>query len=268
MYSTDKRFATLTDDQGRFQFVAPPASETVASSVNGTVEVETRSIGGSNPVGPSFPTLPNLLMARKPGFLSTDEGRSPWDLAIVEPGKDVTIALVPEARIVGRVVLPSSNAADHIIVHLYRRRVVDGRRLWESTTEVAARSNGEFRFAGLEAGAYRVFTGELMDRDPLTFTPAGPVYGYPPSYFPDASNFQAAADIHQRGAAQRVDVTAVQLVIVNKLAWVARAEVVDDPRDDEARVGREERSVHRVDRRVVHLRSRAAPAGHRAVDEQ
>jgi hypothetical protein len=63
-------------------------------------------------------------------------------------------------------------------------------------SDVAARSSGEFRFAGLEEGIYKVFTGELMDRDPLTFNPAGPVYGYPPSYFPDASNFQAAAEIH------------------------------------------------------------------------
>jgi hypothetical protein len=229
VYSTDKRFATLTDDQGRFQFVAPPASETAASSVNGTVEVETRTIGGSNPVGASFPTLPNLLMARKPGFLSTDEGRSPWDLAVVEPGKDVTIALVPEARIVGRVVLPSSNAADRITVTLYHRMVIDGRTQWGFAAEVATHSNGEFRFAGLEAGTYRLFTGELMDRDPLTFEPSGRAYGYPPSYFANASDFQTASEIQLvAGSTLQVELSPVRQAYYN-----IKLPVTNVPADDE-----------------------------------
>jgi hypothetical protein len=190
VYSADKRFATLTDDRGHFQFAVPAAPETTPPSVNETV-----SIDGANFVGASFSAFPSVLLARKPGFLSTERRRSRWDIVFVEPGKEVTIALVPEARIVGRVVLPSSNAADRMVVHLYRRRVVDGLARWEVSSEVAARSNGEFRFAGLEAGTYKVFTGELMDRDPLTFNPSGPVYGYPPSYFPNAANFQAATDI-------------------------------------------------------------------------
>jgi len=191
VYSADKRFATFTDDQGHFQFVVPSTPEASPPSVNETV-----SIDGANFVGASYSTFPSVLLARKPGFLSPEKSRSPWDVVIVEPGRDVTIALVPEARIVGSVVLPSSNAADRIVVHLYRRRVVDGRARWEVSSELAARSNGEYRFAGLEAGTYKVFTGELMDRDPLTFNPAGLVYGYPPSYFPTASNFQGADEIH------------------------------------------------------------------------
>lgn len=193
VYSTDRRFATMTDDQGHFQFDVPP--EAPASNLS-EVETESRTIDRSNSVGSVGSIFPFMLLARKPGFLSTDKAGSPWDMTIVEPGKDVTIALVPEARIVGRVMLPSSNPSDHIVVHLYQRHVAVGRAHWEARSDVAARSSGEFRFAGLEAGAYKVFTGELMDRDPLTFNPAGPVYGYPPSYFPDASNFQTAAEIH------------------------------------------------------------------------
>ena len=196
VYSIDRRFATLTDDQGHFQFDVPPEASPTGSEL---AEVETHTVDGSNWAGSFGSVFPYMLVARKPGFLSTDKVRSPWDTTIVEPGNAVTIALVPEARIVGRVALPNSNAADRIAVHLYQRRVADGRVHWEVRSDIAVRSSGEFRFAGLEAGTYKVFTGELMDRDPLTFNPAGPVYGYPPSYFPDASNFQAAAEIHLAG---------------------------------------------------------------------
>ncbi|HST12934.1 MAG TPA: hypothetical protein VLL05_21325 [Terriglobales bacterium] len=219
VYSADKRLATLTDDQGRFQFVVLPAPETLPPSVNETV-----SIDGATFMGASFSSFPGSLLARKPGFLSSERSFSPWDLVVVETGKDIIIALTPEARIVGRVVLPSSNAADRIIVHLYRRRVSDGRAVWEMAADAASRSNGEFRFAGLDGGTYRLFTGELMDRDPLTFNPAGPVYGYPPSYFPDASNFQAAADIHlAAGMTFQADLSPVRQPYYNVKLPIANA---------------------------------------------
>jgi hypothetical protein len=226
VYSADRRFATLTDDQGRFQFDVP--TEASAPSGDAMAEIETHTMEGSNSVEGFASIFPHILMARKPGFLSTDKGRSPWDTTNVEPGKDVTIALVPEARVVGRVALPSSNASDHIAVHLYRRHVFDGRARWELEAEVGARSSGEFRFAGLEAGNYKVFTGELIDRDPLTFNPAGPVYGYPPSYFPDASNFQAAAEIHlAAGMTFQADLSPVRQPYYNVKLPLANAPASD-----------------------------------------
>jgi len=185
VYSPDNRFATLTDDQGRFEFVLPGARVMVSE-------------GGENssPEQPSYfyAASPGMLMARKPGFLGA-EGRQVWDQAAVVPGKDVTIALVPEGRIVGRVVLPTSNASDRITVRLYRRLILEGRGHWTQAGDIIARSNGEFRFADLEPGAYKLLTGELMDRDPLTFDPRGPIYGYPPAYFPNATDFQTAGTI-------------------------------------------------------------------------
>jgi hypothetical protein len=48
----------------------------------------------------------------------------------------------------------------------------------------------------LSPGMYKLFTLELLDRDPETFRPGAPLFGYPPIYFPNANSFAAAATIH------------------------------------------------------------------------
>jgi hypothetical protein len=191
VYSPDNRFATLTDDQGRFEFAISPEAAAPADQHDASA-VETESYSG--PLR-SFTNFPTILMARKPGFLEWEHHPQTWQPFPVVPGRDVTIALVPEARILGRVVLPSSNASDRITVHLYRRQILEGRGHWTLGGSLEARLSGEFRFSDLEAGTYKLITGELMDRDPLTFDPRGPMYGYPPAYFPNATDFQTAGAI-------------------------------------------------------------------------
>ncbi len=56
-----------------------------------------------------------------------------------------------------------------------------------------SRSDGEFRFAELSAGSYKLLTHELLDRDPLTFNPRGQLFGYLPVYYPAAPDFATAA---------------------------------------------------------------------------
>jgi hypothetical protein len=41
----------------------------------------------------------------------------------------------------------------------------------------------------------KVFTDELLDRDPITFDPRGQLYGYPPIYYPAAADFASASAI-------------------------------------------------------------------------
>jgi hypothetical protein len=173
VFSPDNRFATMTDSEGHFEFTFP------ASSASGA---------GSEP-GQS--NRPDTLMARKPGFLDDHNRASNLNAA----GKELTISLTPEAMIVGRVALPSSDASDRIQVELYRRQVQDGRAHWVSAGLVTTRLNGEFRFADLPAASYKLLTHELLDRDPLTFDPRGQLYGYPPVYFPNAGDFASAETI-------------------------------------------------------------------------
>jgi hypothetical protein len=110
-------------------------------------------------------------------------------------GKDFTIPLTPEALVVGRVVLPTAEASDTIQLELYRRQIQEGRAHWTLTGSASTKSNGEFRFAELPAGSYKLLTRESLDRDPLIFDPRGQLYGYPPVYFPNATDFAAAQTI-------------------------------------------------------------------------
>ena len=174
--SADNRFAAFTDDQGRFEFQLP--------------QIETNS---NRPVdGRAFYNVSAQLMARKPGFLDSGMSASPPQNTA---GDDITIALVPESLIVGRVNLPSSNQSDRMTVQVYKRQVRDGRAFWAPGASATTRSSGEFRIANLMAGTYKIFTGELMDRDPITFDPRGQLYGYPPIYYPASADFASASAI-------------------------------------------------------------------------
>jgi hypothetical protein len=179
--SPDNRLATFTDDQGRFEFAITP------NSPDGQINTS-ESVAMSAALALGYP-----LTARKPGFLAPDG--NPWNEPSFLAAGKLTIPLVPEALIVGRVLLPNSNGADRIEVTLYRRQVTDGRAQWMPAGSATSRSNGEFRFANLSPGTYKLLTGEQMDRDPLTLDPRGPIFGYPPSYFPNATDFLSAAPI-------------------------------------------------------------------------
>jgi hypothetical protein len=182
VFSPDNRFATMTDSQGNFEF-----TYSVGSTPNQAAGVE--SFSGKVFTGQA---RPDLLMARKPGFLDDRDNRASTRNTL---GKDLTISLTPEALIVGRVLLPSGDS-QRIQVELYHREVQEGRAHWQSVRTENTRSNGEFRFANLAPGSYKLLTRELLDRDPLTFDPRGQLYGYPPVYFPTAANFSSAGMIH------------------------------------------------------------------------
>jgi hypothetical protein len=168
--SPDGRFATLTDSEGHFEFL----SSAMCRSGN---------------VGK--PVCPTVLQVRKPGFI---EEHAHWGTVI--PRQDLVLSLQPEALIVGHVLLPSTEAPDQIQVELYQRQVRDGRAHWRMVTGTTTRSNGEFRFSELGAGSYKLFTSELLDRDPLSFSRGAQLFGYPPVYFPSTNDFGSADVIH------------------------------------------------------------------------
>ncbi|HEX8896603.1 MAG TPA: hypothetical protein VF783_25035 [Terriglobales bacterium] len=172
VYTADERAATLTDDHGNFEL---------------TVSAVTQPLGGGVPV-----KTPARLLVRKPGFL-TDYGMQ-GSAVIGDSMKDVTLTLAPEALIVGQVKFPSADA-DYVEVQLYHRDVREGIARWEPLAQARTRADGEFRFADLRAGEYKVFTHEAMERDPLAAVPNGPAYGFPPRFFAAARDFGAADSI-------------------------------------------------------------------------
>jgi hypothetical protein len=193
--SPDNRFATLTNSDGRFEFALPkidPASDGGSDS--------NRPGGSRSQRGDS--NRPYSLMARKPGFLSdpNHQGNNLRNDAL----KDLTLALTPEAVIAGTVTLPTSEAPDSITLQLFRRQVQEGRARWVQSGGSRSMSDGQFRFADLPAGTYKLLSAELLDTDPLTSDPhvdpfgseaRGPLFGYPPVYYQSASDFETASSI-------------------------------------------------------------------------
>ena len=201
--SPDERFATMTDSQGRFEFtfpkVAPPKSTDTSSA----------EISSAEALAASALIRPLVLFARKPGFLQ--DNRPETDRALAPNAKELALSLVPEAIIAGQVQLPTSEAPDSIQLQLYRLQVQDGRPHWVPAAVAVSRSTGEFRFADLHAGTYKLLTRELLDRDPLTFDPRGQLYGYPPVYYEDATDFGSATTIEvSAGETAQANITLVK----------------------------------------------------------
>jgi hypothetical protein len=96
----------------------------------------------------------------------------------------------------GRIVLEGPDFPDEVQVQLFHREIRDGIARWTAQNIVNTNSKGEYRFAELYPGDYRVGTHEVPDRDPEDFVPSAKTYGYPPLYFPEASDFPSSTIIH------------------------------------------------------------------------
>jgi hypothetical protein len=195
--SPDNRFATMTDGQGHFEFKFPRETDSAANR-------------------------PTALVAKKPGYL-TDIA---LDMQLGPTVKEVALSLAPEGLIVGHVSLPSSEAADKIQVQLYRRQVEEGRAHWVPGEQTVTRSNGDFRFADLAAGTYKVMTLEQVDREhPPGLTGDDQMFGYPPVYFPSAKTF-AGGETISLGAGQTFT---ADLDVVRQPYFAVRISVTNAP---------------------------------------
>jgi hypothetical protein len=188
VFSGDNRFAVLTDVQGHFQFNVPEAKAETKERDGGVFVFHRQAMSGGQPL--------YSFQARKPGFLERNYGP-----AMVAPGDSVTISLLPEAIIAGRVLVSDTDAAMGMPVELFVRQVQDGRQRWTLAQSAVANSSGDFRFADLMPGAYKVMTGEKLDTDSNVLVPGAQVYAFPPVCFPGVNDFGSGTAI-QIGAGQ------------------------------------------------------------------
>jgi hypothetical protein len=212
VFSPDNRFATLSNSEGRFDFTLQKVDSAPDGGSGSTTPV-------GDPIQSSTPNRPYMLMARKPGFLA--DAYSQAQNLQNEAMKDFTLALTPESLIVGAVTLPTSEPPDNIMLQVFRRQVQDGRAHWFPVGGAQSTSDGQFRFADLPAGTYKLLTHELLDRDPLTIDPLtlprsndprGQLFGYPPVYYQSAPDFGSAATIQlAAGQTQTVNLSLVKL---------------------------------------------------------
>ncbi len=182
VYTADNRYAALTDSEGRFEFTLPRAStEATEVSFEGQPQRVWSGAGSSESV-----------TARKPGFLSDPNDNRLFGML---PISDITISLMPEALIKGRVILSEADAAVGTNVQIFNLQVQDGLPRWMPSGSATTNSTGEFRFAELMPGTYKLVTDELMDNDPVARVPGSQLYGYPPIYYPGVTDFSAAGTI-------------------------------------------------------------------------
>jgi hypothetical protein len=185
VYSPDNRFAVLTDSEGHFEFTLPKIDIQSQNSLAGEGKLQqgwsVRTDGG----------IP-WLRARKPGFLDDPSEIRPPDMS---PGSERRIFLMPEALIKGRVILSAADAAIGVNVQIFSKQVQEGMPHWIPGISLQTNSNGEFRFAELLPGSYKLVTHELMDNDPAATVPGGQLYGFPPVYYPSTTDFAAASTL-------------------------------------------------------------------------
>jgi len=179
------QYAMFSDDQGRYEFALQSAG--APGGVAGS--------GGGPGGGLIF--VNRMVTARKPGYLDSNRTASAMRgfRSTQETQSDVTIYLVPEALIVGHVEVPGSEGEVRIECELYRKEMREGRQVWSAAGTFTTWGNGEFRFSQLRAGTYKLITHEQMDRDSLAQVPGGPLFGYPPVYYPNTTDFSTAGEI-------------------------------------------------------------------------
>jgi hypothetical protein len=194
VFSPDQRYATLTDNLGRFEFKFPvqvpePREEpNAATDSNGL-----RNAYRAQQLRMLQNARPETFFARKPGFLQN--ASKPSSARVAASQSEIVIYLDPESLIIGHVNIPGSEGDMRIRTDLYRREIREGQEHWELARTFRTWADGEFRFSELSAGTYKLNTAELLDRDPLVFTPGGQLFGFPPIFYPGASDFSAAGAI-------------------------------------------------------------------------
>jgi hypothetical protein len=190
VYSSDQQYATLTDDRGHFEFKFPPQESARQEDLSASSEVRAFDARRFQ----SFVRLrPSEFLARKPGFL---EGTNNPSNGRLGPNQsELILYLDPESLIVGHVNIPGSEGDLRIRLEIYRRDVNEGREHWIPAGSFTTWTDGEFRFSNLTKGTYKLFTHEQPDRDPLTATPAGQQFGFPPVFYPSAADFSDASTI-------------------------------------------------------------------------
>lgn len=184
VFSPDNRFAMLTDGGGHFEFALPKIDSLADNSFGFENQPMPRPNGGE--------ASPVSLMARKPGFLDDPNERNQFEAI---PGSELTIPLMPEALITGRVIFSASEPANGVSVQIFSRQVQDGLPRWVQRSQTQTNSNGEFRFAELPPGPYKLLTREWTDNDPTGTLPGGELHGFPPVYYPGVPDFGAAGTI-------------------------------------------------------------------------
>jgi hypothetical protein len=194
--SLDRRLAVMTDSEGRFSFdyhrivlpTADPRTQLGGSPL--------RSYGMMGGFPGGINSLPLQFQVRKPGYITNNV-----TLQIPTTKPDTTeptlqLKIVPAGFILGHVDPDNGEPPPPgISVQLRRRTVQNGAAMWMSTSGAQVSATGEFRFADLAPGDYKLMTTAWTGPSARLPRPDS-VPGLTPIYYPDATDPEAGGLLH------------------------------------------------------------------------
>jgi hypothetical protein len=164
---------------------------------NGTVQRNTFTDNEGHFQIDGMPQGQVTVMAQKPGFFTDQDPAgegSRW--VSIGPGvSPVTVKLVPQSAISGKIMDSAGQPIEHMPVRLTARAVREGRRPWEPRGMAETDEDGHYRFAGLMPGIYYVSAGPREGELELAGEKEKQKSGFPHVYYPGASDLSSAAPI-------------------------------------------------------------------------
>ena len=134
------------------------------------------------------------LNVRRPGYLPTN---LPVRLATAPQttSEDIELKLVPEAIIRGHLSVSDPAEPAGIIVQLRRRQIQQGVATWAQAQGTQANSRGDYTFAELTPGDYKVMSSAWIRGNENTGSPDESI-GYKPAFYADSADLASTPPIH------------------------------------------------------------------------
>jgi hypothetical protein len=185
---TCMEMAAMTDSKGRFEFDVRLSTGNTAGGPGPSSAFSMRGSGGDG--------YPISLMARRPGYLAEQR---PTMLLLRDKSPDepeLQIRIMPESILRGRVATSAVAPPMGVQVQLSRKQVQDGLANWGQVATTQTNSQGEYRFADLATGDYKIMTREWVENESTVPVPGKQITGYPPVYYPNELDLATATPIH------------------------------------------------------------------------
>jgi hypothetical protein len=161
---------------------------------------------------PQVPSGPQSFQIVKPGFSDNsglDQMAGSHNVLVAAAMPELRFRLVPTAVLYGQIALSSGDPGIGLHLHLLRQNIADGRARWQMASRGTTGSDGNFRFSGLSAGDYLLYTEpalESQEISPLIQSGHGAAverFGFPSVFYPQARSMAGAEKIHL-GSGDRV----------------------------------------------------------------
>ncbi len=201
--SADRRMAVMTDYQGKFSFDFRRAD---LSSLGTGASNGFRGMGFG--MGGSANSLPLQFEVRKPGYITNSVVLLLPAVQPDTPEPTLQIKIAPTGTIIGHVEPDSGDLPTGLTVQLHRKAIQNGVAAWQQSGSAQVNSRGEFRFADLAPGDYKLSTFARTLPDANRGARPDSVPGLTPAFYPDAADLNSAGIVHV-GPAATVAVTLV-----------------------------------------------------------